>query len=225
MINDDGALKEWTHPNLKDNYDHRHVSHLYPVWPGHEINPEDTPDFFEAAKVAAEKRGQGNGSAHGLAHMALIGARLKDADLVEGNLRFMLGSGFVLPSLCTFHNEGRIYNMDMLNSLPAVVLESLVYSKPGEIELFPALPDSMPAGMVTGIACRNQTVVESLSWNFDNRKITVGIRSKIDQTILVRIRKGRIGLTQDMLARLNLKAGKLEELKIESKFMKNRNAK
>lgn len=190
QINSDGAIKEWTHPDLQDNYDHRHVSHLYPVWPGHEINPEDTPELFTAAKVAAAKRGRGNGSAHGLAHMALIGARLKDAELVEGNLRFMLGSGFVLPSLCTFHNAGRIYNSDMLNSLPAVVLESLVYSKPGEIELLPALPSSISVGEISGIACRNQTVVERMNWNTNDGSISFKLLSKVEQTISIRVRRG-----------------------------------
>lgn len=189
MINDDGAIKEWTHPDLQDRYDHRHVSHLYPVWPGHEINPEDTPELFRAAKIAAAKKGRGNGSAHGLAHMALIGARLKNADLVEGNLRFMLGSGFVLPSFGTYHNIGRIYNLDMLNCLPAVVLEMLVYSKPGEIELLPALPKSIPVGRITRVACRNQCEVDELRWDLNKNSVTVTITSKIDQKITLRIRK------------------------------------
>ncbi|MCP4645446.1 MAG: glycoside hydrolase family 95 protein, partial [bacterium] len=35
LVNDEGALKEWAHPDLDDDYDHRHLSHLYPLWPGH----------------------------------------------------------------------------------------------------------------------------------------------------------------------------------------------
>ena len=50
-IDEDGALKEWAWKGLDENNDHRHASHLYPVWPGHEINPEDTPELFEAAKL------------------------------------------------------------------------------------------------------------------------------------------------------------------------------
>ena len=98
LVNEDGALKEWSWPGIEDRYDHRHVSHLYPVWPGHEISPEDTPGLFAAAKVAAQKRGRGNGSAHGLAHMALIGTRLKDAQLVYDNLLFMLRGDYLLSS-------------------------------------------------------------------------------------------------------------------------------
>ena len=38
MINEEGALKEWAHKDLHDQYDHRHLSHLYPVWPGYKVS-------------------------------------------------------------------------------------------------------------------------------------------------------------------------------------------
>jgi len=190
LINEDGALKEWAWPSLTDRYNHRHVSHLYPVWPGHEINPEETPELFQAAKVAAHKRGRGNGSAHGLAHMALIGTRLKDAQLVYGNLLFMLRGNYILPSLFTYHNPQRIYNADMLHSLPAVLLEMLVYSKPGEIELLPALDERLAAGSLRGAWCRGQIRVDELVWNFPTRQVTVTLTSQIDQVVKLRLRRG-----------------------------------
>ncbi|MCM2372905.1 glycosyl hydrolase family 95 catalytic domain-containing protein [Aporhodopirellula aestuarii] len=198
LINEDGALKEWAHPDLEDNYDHRHVSHLYPVWPGHEIDPDDTPELFAAATEAARRRGRGNGSAHGLAHMALIGARLKDADLVEGNLRFMLSRGYLSPSLFTYHNPGRIYNADMLHSLPAVVIEMLVHSKPatqsqnGVIELIPALKETpaLAVGEIRGVRCRNQTTVESLNWDLPRSNLQLKLVSPVRQVLDIRVRRG-----------------------------------
>jgi len=190
LINADGALKEWAHPDLYDNYNHRHVSHLYPVWPGHEINPEDTPALYEAAKIAATKRGRGNGSAHGLAHMALIGTRLKDADLVYGNLLFILKNNYVLPSLFTYHNPGRIYNSDMLCSLPAVVMEMLVYSRPGIVELLPALSDNLPQGTLSGVLCRGQIRVDKLHWDLKKKEVRVTLTSKTDQEIRLMLRRG-----------------------------------
>lgn len=190
LVNDDGALKEWAWPTLDDNYNHRHVSHLYPIWPGHEINPEDTPELFASAKTAADKRGRGNGSAHGLAHMALIGARLKDSDLVHDNLCFMLSEDYLLPSLFTYHNPGRIYNADMLHSLPAVVVEMLVHSKPGEIELLPALSDKLPNGEITGVRCRCRATVDRLAWDLPDRQVAVTLSSAVPQTITLRLRRG-----------------------------------
>nr|WP_261989163.1 glycoside hydrolase N-terminal domain-containing protein [Streptomyces sp. uw30] len=56
-INADGALAEWAWPGLEDTYDHRHLSHLYGVWPLDEITPYDTPDLATAAHRALELRG------------------------------------------------------------------------------------------------------------------------------------------------------------------------
>ena len=152
LINEDGALKEWAIDNLSDNYDHRHISHLYPLWPGFEINPEETPEMFEAARIAFSKKGRGNNSAHGLMHGALIASRLKEADKVYNNLLFMLTNNYLFSSLFTSHNPNlHIYNADALNSLPAVILEMLVYSCPGVIELLPACPEKLNKGKITGV--------------------------------------------------------------------------
>lgn len=198
LVNREGALKEWAWPTLEDRYNHRHVSHLYPVWPGREINPEETPTLFEAARVAAQKRGRGNGSAHGLAHMALLGARLKDAELVGGNLRYMLRGGYVLPSLFTYHNPGAIYNADMLHSLPAVVIESLVASKPGEIELLPALPASLPKGELRGARCRCRTALDRLAWDTDAGFVEATVTSAVDQTLTLRVRRAADEATREL---------------------------
>jgi alpha-L-fucosidase 2 len=190
LVNSDGALKEWAAIDLEDNYNHRHVSHLYPVWPGLEINPEETPDLFKAAKIAAQKRGRGNGSAHGLAHMALIGSRLKMDELVYENLIFMLKNDYIYRSLTTCHNPNVIYNADMLNSLPAVVMEMLVYSRPGVIELLPACSSRLNSGKISGVNCRTQATIESMEWNFQEKRVVAAISSKKDQTIELMYRKG-----------------------------------
>lgn len=190
LINADGALKEWAHLDLDDNYNHRHVSHLYPVWPGLEINPEQTPELYRASQVAAQKRGRGNGSAHGLSHMALIGARLKDADLVHGNLLFLLKNDYLNTSLFTYHNPGRIYNSDALHSIPGAILEALVYSRPGEIELLPAWPRQLARGSVTNVGCRTRAKVTELHWDFERGTILADIESLKRQRLVLRIRQG-----------------------------------
>ena len=188
-VNEDGALAEWADKDLRDRYNHRHVSHLYPLWPGHEISPE-SGELFEAALMAARKRGRGNRSAHGLAHMALIGSRLRDCELVYGNLDFMLRENYILPSLFTWHNPGRIYNADMLHSLPGAVMEMLVYSRPGEIEFFPALSDKLSRGSIKGVQCRVGVSVEELIWDFENKRAEAVLRSIKDQEVTLRYRRG-----------------------------------
>ena len=74
-VNDEGAMKEWIHPELHDYYLHRHLSHLYPLFPGFEITRETDPAIFEACRVAVEKRqqiGQDARSGWSLAHAAMM---------------------------------------------------------------------------------------------------------------------------------------------------------
>ncbi len=185
LINNDGALKEWARKDLGDNYDHRHISHLYPVWPGLEIYPEKG-ELFDAACVAIEKRGRGNGSAHGLAHTALIATRLKMSDLVYSNLLYLLKEDYIYKSLFTSHNPHReIFNSDALHSIPAVVLEMLVYSRPGMIELIPALSENLPKGKVSGVMCRTKAKVNSLSWDMNKKTADADIVSTVDQDISI----------------------------------------
>ncbi|WP_215222733.1 glycosyl hydrolase family 95 catalytic domain-containing protein [Echinicola shivajiensis] len=196
LVNSDGALKEWALDDLEDNYDHRHISHLYPVWPGFEINPEETPELFVAASTAMLKKGRGNNSAHGLMHGALIFARLKNGEKVYDNLKFMLRNNYIFSSLFTSHNpDWKIFNADALNSLPAVVLEMLVYSRPGVIELLPAVDEKLTKGSISGVKCRTQATVEELEWDFEKETAKVIISSSVDQGIELFFRKGVKSIT------------------------------
>ncbi len=105
-INADGALAEWAWPGLDDTYDHRHLSHLYGVWPLDEINPYDTPDLAAAAYRALQLRGAENDSAHGHLHHALIAARLRDGERVTHALGQVLDGDFFHASLMSAHYPG-----------------------------------------------------------------------------------------------------------------------
>lgn len=189
LINEHGALQEWAVDDLEDNNKHRHVSHLYPAWPGHEINPEQTPELYKAAVKAAEMRERGNESAHGLMHMALIGTRLKNPAIVLDNLYFLLSHDFLYSSLFTSHNpHQQIYNSDALCSMPAVVLESLVYSRPGFIEFFPAMDKKFPSGNATNIRCRSKALVKELRWNNKTGEYYISIESLVNQEVEIMFR-------------------------------------
>ncbi|MGW0706989.1 glycosyl hydrolase family 95 catalytic domain-containing protein [Streptomyces sp. NPDC002643] len=154
-VNEDGALAEWAWPGLKDTYDHRHLSHLYGVWPLDEITPYDTPDLAAAAHRALELRGAENDSAHGHLHHALIAARLRDADRVAHALSQVLEGGFFHASLMTSHYPHLdVYNADAAHTLPAVLIETLVQSAPDRLVLLPALPDAYPRGALRGVRTR-----------------------------------------------------------------------
>jgi alpha-L-fucosidase 2 len=190
-VNGDGALAEWSWPGLTDRYNHRHVQHLYGAWPLHEINPEDEPDLVKYAAKALDKRGDQNYSAHGSLHRALARARLKDGPGVYGNLLKIYGRNMVWRSLMTSHNPNLdIYNCDAANAIPAILGEALVYSRPGVLEILPALPDQLTKGTIRGVRGRNRITVRSLSWDMAARTATVTLTSDIDQNITFICRRG-----------------------------------
>ncbi|WP_155057757.1 glycosyl hydrolase family 95 catalytic domain-containing protein [Streptomyces blattellae] len=186
--NDDGALAEWAWPGLADTYDHRHLSHLYGVWPLDEINPYDTPDLAAAAHRALELRGAENDSAHGHLHHALVAARLRDGDRVAHALGQVLKADCFHTSLMSSHYPDLdVYNADAAHTLPAVVIEMLVQSTPNRLVLLPALPAAYPRGELRGIRTRFGAEVD-LSWS--PRQATAVIRPTRTHRVELRTSSG-----------------------------------
>lgn len=153
-INNDGALAEWVDPAYPDIYNHRHNSHLYPVFPGIDlVGPDADPALQKAAKVALDKRfGFDTSSAHGLIHLALQAARLGDADKVRQNIERFSKRNYLYDGLITSHEPGRaIFNLDAILSFPRLLMEMLVFTKSGYIEFLPAWPVGFPDGSLKGM--------------------------------------------------------------------------
>ncbi|MEU3956116.1 glycoside hydrolase family 95-like protein, partial [Streptomyces achromogenes] len=169
----DGALAEWAWPGLHDTYDHRHLSHLYGVWPLEEITPYDTPRLAAAAHRALQLRGAENDSAHGHLHHALIAARLGDGDRAGRALRRVLDGDFFHASLMSAHYPHRdVYNADAAHTLPGVLIETLLQSTPDRLILLPAVPDACPRGELRGIRTRFGAEVD-LAWGPDGARAVV----------------------------------------------------
>ncbi|MGW7052285.1 glycosyl hydrolase family 95 catalytic domain-containing protein [Streptomyces sp. NPDC054887] len=192
-VNEDGALAEWARPGLADTYDHRHLSHLYPVWPLDDITPHDTPALAAAAHRALALRGAENDSAHGHLHTALVAARLRDRRLASRALGRVLGGDFFHASLMSSHYPGRdVYNADAAHALPAVLVECLVQSAPDRLVLLPAVPPGCPAGSLRGVRTRFAARLD-LTWC--DEYATAAITSPADRTIEVVTPVGRFPLT------------------------------
>ncbi|MEU9411595.1 glycoside hydrolase N-terminal domain-containing protein [Streptomyces sp. NPDC048281] len=168
--NADGALAEWAWPGLDDTYDHRHLSHLYGVWPLDEITPYDTPELATAAHRALELRGAENDSAHGHLHHALVAARLRDGARVGAALDRVLAGDFFHASLMSAHYPHRdVYNADAAHTLPAVLVEALVQSTPDRLVLLPAAPADLGTGRLHGIRTRFGADLD-LDWTPDGAR-------------------------------------------------------
>jgi alpha-L-fucosidase 2 len=104
LLEPDGTLKEWAWPTLGERYVHRHISHLYGVWPGDDIDPDRTPQLAKAALIADRRRVPERLAGHGLCHRALVGTRLKDGYMVDSELRQLIETGWVAPTLRCSHD-------------------------------------------------------------------------------------------------------------------------
>jgi hypothetical protein len=120
----------------------------------------------------------------------LAAARLKDSYLVNFDLKQILEQGYVNPSLTTMHNPYAIPSPDPQGALPALIMEMLVYSRPGVIGLLPAAPDSLSEGTIKGVVSRTQATIDNLAWDLKGKKIDVTISSKVDQTMKLFVRYG-----------------------------------
>lgn len=153
-INNDGALAEWIDPHYPDVYNHRHLSHLYPVFPGSRLGKSKGDSrLIKAASVALDKRfAFDTGSAHGLIHVALQAVRLGDIEKVKTNLDRFCRRHYLYDGLVTSHDpEHQVYNLDAVLSFPRLLMEMLVYTEKGKIELLPAWPHEYADGCIKGI--------------------------------------------------------------------------
>lgn len=184
LCDETGALKEWACNQFEENNEHRHLSHLYCVWPLFET--QDNPELTAACIQAIENRESENEASHALVHRSLIAARLKDRGSLTDALLSLMNHKIYYNSLMTNHDydRGSCYCTDFAIGYLGIINESLVYSNTGEIEVLPALPESgFEKGTITGIKARTRATVSSLQWDTQAKTAQVTIKSDIDQTI------------------------------------------
>ena len=191
-INKDGAIAEWSLEGIDDNYNHRHLSHLYAVYPGIDINPS-TPELYDASKIAIQKRletGQGDRSAHGFMYQGFFGARLQEPSIPWNTFNTIAKESFLFSSFITSHNPNHTtYNLDAILSMPAILSEMCVYSRKGVLNILPGIPlDKLPSGKLNGLLARKGITIHELSWDDAEKKINLTLSSSIKQTIKIESR-------------------------------------
>ena len=190
LLEPDGTLKEWAWPTLEERYAHRHISHLYGAWPGDEIDPDRTPQLALAAMIADRKRVPERLAAHGRCHRALVGARLKDCYMVDSELRQLIEQGYVAPTLRCSHDPWAWPMPDAQGGIPAIMMEMLLYSRPGAIEVLPALPPDLVKGSINGMLARTFARIDRMSWDMKDRTVQLTVTSFREQEITLIARYG-----------------------------------
>jgi hypothetical protein len=209
LLEKDGTMKEWAWPTLEERYAHRHISHLYGAWPGDEIDPDRTPQLARAAMIADRKRVPERLAAHGRCHRALVGARLKDCFMVDTELRQLIEQGYFAATLRASHDPWAFPMPDAQGGVPTIMMEMLLYSRPGVIEVLPALPPSLEKGSIRGMLARTFARIDKLTWDMEARTVELTVTSfrKQDVTLMARHGIEEITAPAGVLA-ARLQAGK-----------------
>jgi hypothetical protein len=196
LLEPDGTLKEWAWPTLGERYVQRHVSHLYGAWPGDEFDPDRAPQLAKAAVIANRHRVPERLAGHGLCHRALVGARLKDSYVVDSELRQLIETGWVAPTLrCSHDPYSGIGIPDAQGGIPTIMMEMLAYSRPGVIEVLPALPPSLVKGAMNGMLLRTFARLDKLAWDLEARTVELTVTSVKKQDVTLIARHGIEGIS------------------------------
>ncbi|MCU1527389.1 MAG: Alpha-L-fucosidase, partial [Frondihabitans sp.] len=193
VIGEDGAILEWAEEWEPLDRGHRHLSHIYGLFPGASMDELESPDQYRAAKAALADRVT-NGSGHtgwSQSWILCLAARTRDSDLVERSLD-ILTTDLTSESLLDLHPvahrlspAGFLFQIDGNFGGTAGVIEALVQSQSGSIRLLNALPKRWKHGALTGAIARGGHSVD-VRWKdgaLDEATITAGQSQEVLVTL------------------------------------------
>jgi len=193
-----GQLQEWSIDFEESTPGQRHMSHMYPLYPGSQITPRGTPELAHAARVSLERRLANGGAYTGWSRAWAINfwARLLDGDKAAESLSMLMQHSTNINLFDTHPTKegekgkfeatltGAIFQIDGNFGATAAIAEMLLQSHTGSIDLLPALPAAWASGSVTGLRARGGVTVD-IAWT-GNKATACTLRPDRDGRYLLR---------------------------------------
>ncbi|MCK4998299.1 MAG: glycoside hydrolase family 95 protein [Anaerohalosphaera sp.] len=206
-IRSNGEIQEWIEDWPPQDPQHRHLSHLYALYPGRMIHPDTTAAWVEAAEKTLDTRGKKGSTGWGAAWQIACWARLHKPEIAhdaftqlikrcrDSNISYS-GGGGTYDNLLTCHSP---FQIDSNFGFTAAVSEMLLQSHMGnwkngyEIHLLPALPKAWLDGKVTGLRARGGFIID-LEWQ-DGKLTKAKVCSQLGRPCRIRYHKNIVDLS------------------------------
>lgn len=200
-INPDATVTEWNGGEKEADIRHRHVSHLYGLFPGNTITVDNTPELAKACKETLIKRGD-VGTGWSLAWKVSLWAYLKDGDHALDILKRQLylveptdhidytDMGGTFPNFMDAHPP---FQIDGNFGSTAAICNMLMQSEIGKIELLPALPAAWKKGKLSGVVAKGNVKLD-FAWE-GNRLVNVVLVSPVSQELVLKANGKELKIT------------------------------
>jgi len=180
QINEDGMVREWMTPELSDNIDHRHISHIYPLFPGTELEDYNRKDLMPAFKLATDRRGYGSFCGWSMPHMSAIYARLCDSKKAYRMLDalakvclldnfFTLGHDYRDMGITGYDTGDEVnacVQFDAILGAVNAIQEMLLFSSEKILRILPACPEEFGKGKAKLHFCGG---VVDICWDLEKK--------------------------------------------------------